>query len=152
MSPSERDAIRKQVVVKAARSRVWKALVNSDEFGEWFRADLAGEFKPGAHVIGHSTYPGLEDHRFDIEIQEIVPETLFSFRWHPHERDNHLTRSERPTTLVEFRLEDVPEGTLVTVIESGFDALPDEYRDESFRENTSGWEEQMDNIRQHFDE
>jgi hypothetical protein len=51
--------------------------------------------------------------------------------------------------LVEFRLDEVPEGTRLTVIESGFDKLPKQRRDEAFRMNSQGWAEQVENIRRH---
>jgi hypothetical protein len=57
--------------------------------------------------------------------------------------------SKEPATLVEFRLDDAPGGTLLTVVESGFDRLPAGRRDEAFRMNSGGWDAQLENVRQH---
>ena len=51
-------------------------------------------------------------------------ERLFSYRWHPYAVSADVDYSAEPTTLVEFRLEEATGGTLLTVVESGFDRLP----------------------------
>ena len=79
------------------------------------------------------------------------PERLFSFRWHPYAIDEKVDYSKEPTTLVEFRLEPVPEGTRLTVVESGFDRIPVERRAEAYRMNEGGWAEQMENVKRHVE-
>ena len=37
----------------------------------------------------------------------------------------------------------------LNVTETGFDALPDEVRDDNYRQNESGWEEQVRNVKAH---
>ncbi len=143
------DRIEKTVLLEAPRSRVWRALTDWREFGEWFRVALEGPFVAGERLRGSMTYPGYEGLPFEIEVERIEPETLFSYRWHPYAGDPDLDVSAEPTTLVEFRLEDVPEGTRLRVTESGFDALPPGRRDEAFRRNAGGWEVQVENIRAH---
>jgi hypothetical protein len=76
-------------------------------------------------------------------------ERLFSLRWHPYAIDPTVDYSKEPTTLVEFRLEEAPGGTLLTVVESGFDRIPVERRAEAYRMNTDGWGIQMENIQRH---
>ena len=65
--------------------------------------------------------------------------------------DPDVDYSGEATTLVEFRLETKNGGTLLTVTESGFDSIPEEYRSESFLRNESGWSAQMENIQKHVD-
>jgi uncharacterized protein YndB with AHSA1/START domain len=149
---SSMDRIEKQVRLRAPRSRVWQALTDAKEFGEWFRVKLVTHFAVGERAVGHITYPGYEHLRFEATVERMEPQRLFSLRWHPAAIDTTVDYSGEPTTLVEFRLEDdAGGGTLLTVIESGFDALPAERRDEAFRMNDQGWATQMTNIQAHVD-
>jgi uncharacterized protein YndB with AHSA1/START domain len=145
------DRIEKTVVLRAPRSRVWRALSSVTEFNTWFRTDFAGEFAEGATLRGRPTYPGYEHLTIEIRIERMDPERGLSFRWHPYEVDMTRDYSAEPTTLVEFTLEDAADGTRLTVSESGFDALPEGRRFEAFRENEKGWIEQMQNVTRHVE-
>ncbi|HEY3401095.1 MAG TPA: SRPBCC family protein [Geothrix sp.] len=149
MSPSGTDRIEKQILLRAPQARVWRALTDAAEFGEWFRVRLDGPFVPGAHTTGHITYPGYEHLRMDVLVEQMEAETLFSFRWHPAAVDPKVDYHHEPSTLVEFRLEAVAEGTLLRLVESGFDQLPAERRETAYRMNEGGWAIQMDNIQHH---
>ncbi|HEY7615172.1 MAG TPA: SRPBCC family protein [Terriglobales bacterium] len=144
------DRIEKQIELKAPISRVWRALTDHREFGEWFRVKLDGPFMPGQVSRGQMTYPGYEHVKWEAVVQKMEPERLFSFTWpHPKslDKDNYSAdHSKDPTTLVEFRLEKTRNGTLLTLTESGFDNLPGDFRLEAFRRNEGGWSEQMKNI------
>jgi uncharacterized protein YndB with AHSA1/START domain len=142
------DLIEKRILLRAPRSRVWRAVTDAREFSQWFRVQLAGEFRPGQSISGPVTYPGYEHLTFTAWVERIEPERLFSFRWHPSAVEP-IDYSKEPTTTVEFRLEEVPEGTLLTVTESGFHQIPAARRATAFRENSSGWAEQMKNIERH---
>lgn len=143
------DRIEKTILLRAPRSRVWRALTQAEEFGSWFRAKLEGGFVPGERISGRITYPGYEHMAFAVIVERMDAEELFSFRWHPHTKDPQLNDSTEPTTLVEFRLEEVEGGTQLTVVESGFDGIPAEYREEAYRRNSGGWEEQMKNVKRY---
>ena len=143
------DRIEKTIVLRAPRSRVWRAIADAREFGSWFGAKLEGEFAPGVRVSGRITTPGYEHLIMEITIERVDPERLFSYRWHPYAVDPGVDYSGEPTTLVEFRLEEVAGGTELTVIESGFDRIPVSRRAEAFRMNEQGWAEQMRNIERH---
>jgi uncharacterized protein YndB with AHSA1/START domain len=146
------DRIERQIQLKARRSRVWQAIANAETFGEWFGVKLAGQrFVPGEYARGHITYPGYEHLVFEALVERVEPERYLSFRWHPYAVDPDKDYSTEPTTLVEFELEEIGGGTLVRVIESGFDRIPAERRDEAYRMNSGGWTEQMENIRKYVD-
>lgn len=149
MTKTSLDRIEKTIVLKAPKSRVWRALTDSKEFGAWFRVKLDGPFVAGKSVTGNVTFPGYEHVKFEAHVERMEPESLFSYRWHPYAVDPKVDYSKEPTTLVEFRLEDAPGGTSLTVVESGFDKLPAHRRDEAFRMNSGGWEQQLQNVRQH---
>ncbi len=85
----------------------------------------------------------------EIAIERMDPARFFSYRWHPYAVDPGVDYSKEPTTLVEFELRDVPEGTLLTVVESGFDRIPLARRAEALRMNDRGWAEQMNNVQKH---
>lgn len=145
------DRIEKQVDLKAPVSRVWRALTDHEEFGAWFQVKIDGPFEPGRESCGHITYPGYEHLQWRARIEEMVPERLFSFTWHPYAVDPNADYSGEPPTLVEFRLEPHGQGTRLTVTESGFDRIPAHRREEAFRMNEGGWTAQMENIRRHVD-
>jgi uncharacterized protein YndB with AHSA1/START domain len=149
MTAESTDHIEKTVVLRAPLSRVWRALADSQELGTWFRAALDGPFVAGETTRGHITHPGYEHLKMELEVERIEPERLLSFRWHPNAVDPERDYSAEPTTLVEFRLEEVPEGTRLTVIESGFDRIPAARRGEAFRNNAEGWAIQVENVREH---
>jgi uncharacterized protein YndB with AHSA1/START domain len=142
---STRDRIEEQVLLNAPRARVWRALTNADEFGAWFGVNLAGAtIAPGARVKGHITSPGYEHVVFDAIVEEMEPERRFAWRWHPHAIDPAVDYSAEQRTLVAFTLEDAPDGgTLLRVVESGFDALPEARRASAFTGNSGGWRGQL---------
>jgi uncharacterized protein YndB with AHSA1/START domain len=139
------NRIEKRMELKAPVSRVWRALTDYREFGEWFRVKLDGPFVAGQISRGQMTYPGYEHVKWQAVVQKMEPKRLFSFTWH-HSLDPNADISKEPTTLVEFRLEKIEAGTLVTLSESGFENLPANLRLEALRRNDGGWTEQMKNI------
>jgi uncharacterized protein YndB with AHSA1/START domain len=147
------DRIERQVQLKAPRSRVWRALSNAEEFGKWFGVALKGQtYAPGQRTRGQITHPGYEHLVFEVLVERMEPERLLSFRWHPYAIDPAVDYSKEPTTLVVFELNDTDGGTLLSVVESGFDNIPASRRDEAFRMNSGGWEAQMKNIAKHLGE
>ena len=143
------NVIEKQIELKAPVSRVWRALTDHNEFGEWFRVKLENPFVPGQVSRGRILYPGYEHLTWEAIVKRMEPEKLFSFTWHPYAVDPKQDYSSEPATLVEFRLEPKGSGTLLTLTESGFDALPKDRAFEAFRSNEGGWTEQMKNIERH---
>ena len=144
------DSIEKSMELKAPITRVWKALTDHKEFGEWFRVDLDGPFVVGEVSCGRITYPGYEHMKWEAKVQAMEHQRLFSFTWCPYAEDPDVDYSNEPQTLVEFRLESTPEGTRLEISESGFSALPDDARRmNALRRNAQGWETQVKNIAAH---
>ena len=146
------ERIEKKIELKAPVSRVWRALTDYREFGELFRVKLEGPFVAGQTTRGHITYPGYEHLKMELVVQKLEPERLFSYTWHPYAVDPNVDYSHETPTLVEFRLEKTPTGTLLTVTESGFDKLPDDRRLQAFRMNDNGWTIQTQNIEKYVAE
>lgn len=148
------DQIQKKVLLHASRARVWRALTNAEEFGKWFGVKFEGPFtagKPVRGVIAPTTvdaevakaqqpYAGMP---FEINIDRIDPEQLFSFRWHPFAIEQDVDYSSEPTTLIAFTLEEVADGVVLTVTESGFNQIPLARRAKAFEMNEQGWGMQM---------
>ncbi|HWX79116.1 MAG TPA: SRPBCC family protein [Steroidobacteraceae bacterium] len=144
------DRIERNILLKAPRSRVWRALSNPKEFGDWFGVSLQSKsMAAGQPVRGHITHPGYEHVVFEVMIERVEPEHLLSWRWHPYAVDSAVDYSAEPTTLVVFELQDAEGGTLLKVVESGFDNVPATRRLEAFRMNSGGWDQQMKNIEKH---
>ena len=144
---SSTDEIRKQLLIQAPLARVWRAITDAGEFGTWFHVRLESPFVVGQDTSGQITYPGWEHVRFTLRTEAIEPQTRFAYRWHPYAVDMKKDYSSEAMTLVEFLLEPRDGGTLVTVVESGFDRLPPERIAEAFRMNERGWAEQLENVR-----
>ncbi|MEP6733313.1 MAG: SRPBCC family protein [bacterium] len=137
--------IEEQVLLPQSRTRVWRALTNAEEFGAWFGVNIAGAtIAAGAHVLGHMTMSGYEHIQFDAMIEEMIPEQRFTWRWHPNAIEAGVDYSGEARTLVAFTLEDAPDGgTLLRVVESGFDKLPAARRSVAFNGNSNGWRAQL---------
>jgi uncharacterized protein YndB with AHSA1/START domain len=166
------DKIEKKVTLRAPVSRVWRALADAKEFGRWFGVRLDGEFAAGktitgtfemeldeARIVEHQKKLGLTPSRLRLPeknavfctVERVEPEHYFSFRWIPYGIDAEADPKNEPTTLVEFRLEKAAEGTLLTIVESGFDRVPAHRRERAFRMNEGGWTAQAENIRKYVE-
>jgi uncharacterized protein YndB with AHSA1/START domain len=143
------NSIEKHIEIKAPISRVWRALTDHAEFGEWFGAKLDGPFVLGKTTAGQVTHPGYEHIHWTATVQKMETERLFSYTWHPYAVDKSVDYSKETPTLVEFRLAETKGGTLLTVTESGFDKIPAGRRAEAFRMHEQGWVEQMKSIKDH---
>ena len=141
MSPTNTDRIEKTMVLRAPRERVWQTITDTGEFGRLFNFELAGSFAPGALIKGRLTLEGYEGVTFELTVERMEPGRLFSWRWHPGGVERDVDYSAEPTTLVVLALEDHPEGTLLSVVESGFDQVPLPRRTTAFRDNDQGWAE-----------
>ena len=145
------DRIEKKILLHAPRKRVWRALTDSTEFGNWFGMKFDGPFVPGAHLRGvivpttvnaevaeaQKEYEGMP---FEITIEQMESERVFSFRWHPFAVERGVDYSVEPTTLVAFALEELANGVMLTVTESGFDRIPLARRAKAFTANQQGWD------------
>ena len=141
--------IERQVFLRAPRSRVWNAITDVKKFCEWFEVDAAdGVFKPGA-TVNMTVKPEWGGH-FNMMIEQMQPEHLFTWRWHPGARDPSVDYSKESTTLVEFKLADAQvdgrSGTTLTIKESGFDKISMERRARVFGQNSEGWDGQIKNL------
>lgn len=148
--PMISDRIEKKILLRAPLKRVWRALSDSKEFGTWFGVKFDVPFAPGKRIIGKIVGTAVDaevaklqkqyEHiPFEITIERIEPERLFSFRWHPNAVEPGVDYSKEPTTLIEFTLEEVSNGVMLTVTESGFDQIPLARRAKAFESNEKGW-------------
>ena len=151
MTTAQLDRIEKDVVLKAPRARVWQALARVEEFNQWFGVNLQGQFAPGAKLSGGIRHKGYEHLTMAITIEKFEPEHTLAWRWHPG-ADDDAGKNEEETTRVLFTLEEVPEGTRLRVVETGFDRVPVSRRDRVYRENDGGWTGQMKAIRKYVEE
>ena len=146
MSGKSTDRITEKVLLRAPRARVWQALADSGEFGQWFGVKGLGAFTQGATVRGKVTEKGDEDVTWEAIIERMEPGRLFSFRWHPYAVDPGVDYSGEPTTRVVFELEDAPNGTLLSVVETGFHGIPAARRAKAYEMHEQGWAWQMKSI------
>lgn len=140
------NQIVKVVDINAPVSRVWQALTDHEQFGEWFRVKLDQPFAPGSHSTGVTTYPGYEGHQWFATIETMEYESVFAFTWNHDNVEPDLPPAQQPGTRVEFRLEKSGTGTRLTITETGFESLPESKRGAIMRGNTEGWNIQANNI------
>lgn len=144
------DRIIKVVELNAKPARVWRALTDHEEFGTWFRVKLDQHFSVGELSTGRMTFPGFEHLPWRARVKRMEEERLFSFEWHDYDEESEIPIEEQPVMLVEFQLKQTPNGTRLTITESGFSALSNPRRLEVLRENTQGWNIQAENIAAHI--
>lgn len=150
MAEQSPDRIEKEILIRAPRSRVWNAIADRTQFGTWFGVTLpAGKFVPGERVKGRFDIKGFEHVEMDLLVVDVEPETRLSYRWHPYAIEQGVDYSAEERTLVTFTLEEVAEGTLLKLTESGFDRIPLARRAEALRMNDGGWAAQVKNIERH---
>ena len=143
----ESNEIKRKVLLNAPRQRVWEALTDAEQFGSWFGIALQGKtFTAGETLEAPITYPGYEHVIWKAKIERILPQTLFSFWWHPFAVEKGVDYDKETPTLVEFTIEDRSPGILLRVVESGFNSVPEARRQKAFKMNSRGWDEQMGNI------
>ncbi len=146
MAESALSTVERSALVRAPRGRVWQALTSIQEFSKWFCVEAEGEFAPGNRVNMISTHECGKGQRFFVDVVKMEAPEIFSWRWHPGSKQPGEDTSSEPATLVEFRLTEVEGGTLVTVVESGFDGLTLARRARVFEENGKGWDIQLESL------
>jgi uncharacterized protein YndB with AHSA1/START domain len=148
---SNTDTIERSIVIQAPRERIWRALTDAREFGQWFGVNLAGAtIGPGQHVRGPLTIAGYEHVMFDARFDRVEPQDLVSYRWHPYAMDPAVDYSSETPTLVTLTLHDAGNNaTVLKVVESGFDKVPPHRRVEALRMNTRGWEAQLQSVKRY---
>lgn len=155
------DRIEKEVVLRAPLERVWRAISDADQFGQWFGVRFDGPFVAGSSVTGVITPTAVDEdvaraqepHAGKSDTWHIVavePQRRLAFRWHPYGVEDGVDYSEEPTTLVEFTLSETSDGVLLRIVESGFDAIPAERRVAAFEANSEGWAAQTELVRKYL--
>jgi uncharacterized protein YndB with AHSA1/START domain len=153
------DRIEKEVVLRAPLERVWRAISDADQFGQWFGVRFDGPFVEGTAVTGVITPTTVDDdvarmqepHAGKADTWQIVaiePQRRLAFRWHPYPVEPG--DDDEPTTLVEFTLAETDGGVLLRIVESGFDQLPAERRSAAFEGNSEGWAKQTELVRKYL--
>lgn len=147
------DRIERKVLLNASCKQVWEALTQAEQFGQWFGIALKGKtFVAGETIEAPITYKGYEHVVWKARIERILPQTLFSFWWHPFAVEEGIDYDKETPTLVEFTIEDRALGLLLRVVESGFDQIPEARRQKAFKMNSRGWDEQMGNIESYLNQ
>jgi len=155
------DRIEKEVLLNAPLDRVWRAISDADEFGQWFGVRFDGPFVPGASLTGVITPTAVDDDvakaqepyagKADTwQIVAVEPHRRLAFRWHPYGVEDGVDYSKEPTTLVEFTLEDTADGVMLRIVESGFEGIPAERRQSAFESNNEGWSAQTELVRKYL--
>ena len=131
------DIIQREITVKAPKEKVYNAITDPNKITAWFPNKVEGDLKVGESAIFTFTD---HNHQVRVFVEASNPFEYFSYRWVPGGQGSIDNEKDENTTLVEFIIEDVEDGTKVTLKESGFASLPDEVAGASFKDNSGGWE------------
>jgi uncharacterized protein YndB with AHSA1/START domain len=155
------DRIEKEVVLRAPLERVWRAISDADQFGQWFGVRFDGPFVEGSSITGVITPTTVDEEVARMQephagmadtwhIVAIEPRRRLAFRWHPYGVESGVDYAQEPTTLVEFTLAETEDGVLLRIVESGFDKIPAERRASAFDANSEGWAKQTELVRKYL--
>jgi uncharacterized protein YndB with AHSA1/START domain len=135
------DRIEQQILINASLERVWDLV---SEPGWWVpsTATTPVDHTPGRQVVRETQKWG----RFPIEVVRVEPRTYAAFRCASQAPGAELTPTN--TTLVEFRLTPLGEAVRVNVVESGFAALPEDIREQAWKDNTGGWQQELASLKE----
>ena len=144
------DSIEMSIDINAPVAKVWRAVTDHEQFGQWFQVRLDGPFVVGEMSTGQVTYPGYEHLRWVARVDAMEEQRRFAFSWRPFNDDEDISTDPEIVTQVEFILTPSGDGTHLVISESGFSKLPDDgRREEAFRLNRGGWEQQKDNVKRY---
>lgn len=139
-----RDTIERELILPVPPERVWEALTDPAHVSRWFGVEAEIDLRPGGAVVF-----GWPDHgRFHGVVDDVIPPSVFSYRWC---LDLDTPVDAGPTTKVRFTLEAAPEGTRLTLVESGFASLPEGVRDRHLADNTQGWKEELSELARYLE-
>jgi uncharacterized protein YndB with AHSA1/START domain len=138
------DWIEREVVIDASRERVWAVLTEAGHVARWFGDAAEIDPRPG----GKAAFGWTGDGVFDAIVQRVERPSAFSFRW---ARDPGVEPGEGTATLVEFTLTEVPLGTVLRVVETGFAELRlgDAERANAAADNAQGWAEELAELKEY---
>jgi uncharacterized protein YndB with AHSA1/START domain len=146
MNTMIQDTIEREMVLRAPKERVYNAITQPEQIVKWFPEGIEGKLIAGERPV----FDFGEYGKFSIYVEASDPHDYFAYRW--------VSGSQfvpggfigdplkMPNTLVEFRLEDAPEGTLLKLKESGFASLPAEYMEQALKDNNGGWDFMLERL------
>lgn len=142
------DRIERIEVFPVSRERVWNAITKPEQFSQWFGIVKDMDVRVGGQINfvwdnERSPYPAV--------IEMIEPLHRFAFRWYSYAIGHpDLKLAPTSSTLVEFTLEEIAEGTRLTLVESGFASLPEALAASSLQDNQGGWEAGLNELRSYL--
>jgi len=144
------NLIHQEIELRFPQKRVWSALTDWKEFGEWFRVKLDSPFVEGKESVGRILHPRMEHIEFNLLVETIEPESYFAYLWHPFAIDPEMDYAMEKPTLVEFHLAQSAKGTRLSLTETGFNHLPKARREQAYKMHVHGWAQQMRNITEYL--
>lgn len=139
----ERLQIERTIWIKAPRERVWRAITDPKELEAWFSPGLPWEISAlevGGTVAWHTSETDVEIHIIEV----LEPPRRFTIRWEPKPPETGLVTT--------FLLEEENEGTRLTVIETGFELVPEEQRRKRMEGSTEGYTTALESLKRHIEQ
>lgn len=148
---TEKLAVERSVWVAASRERVWRAVTEPEQLSQWYAPGSPWEIpalQVGATATFYLTpnaYNDMNPETLLATIEVVDPPRQFTLRWEP---DSHYPAM---TLVTSFILEAENDGTRVTITEAGYEALPEDIRQQRVDETDEGYGMSMENLKAYLE-
>jgi uncharacterized protein YndB with AHSA1/START domain len=115
VAPGELVSVERSLIVPVPRDVLWELLSIPDRLSLWFGEEVEQlDLRPGGPI----TFRGPDGTARRARVDDVEPPARLAFTWADEESDAH------PPSTVEIRLEEVAEGTRLTIVESLLPTAP----------------------------
>ncbi|WP_306896574.1 SRPBCC family protein [Agromyces albus] len=134
--------VRRTIRIAAPIEKVWTAVTEPAHISKWFGQTVLNG--TGAGALGTITFPDYGS--VPLRVEAVDAPRMVSYRW-----GNDDAADQRPdgideehSTVFTFTLESVPDGTQLTVVETGFDRTTDPAA--NMASHGEGWVSELDKL------
>ena len=141
-------AVERTIWINAPREKAWQAVTRAEHLDLWYATCCRWEIP--ALQVGTMVKFFHKDSNSDTDILQATIEVInplrqFTLRWQPDKTYPAMT------LVTTFMLEEENGGTRVTIIESGYEALPDDLRQQWLDQTGVGYAGSMENLQAYLE-
>ena len=133
-------SVSRTINIQAPREKVWRTVTEPELISQWFgQITLSGS---GAGAAGTIGWPG--ERQVPIRVDTFDPPAEVSYRWCNEEDPLPETVDQQHSTVFTFTLDETPDGTQLTVVETGFEHTSDPTA--MMADHRGGWDGELDKL------
>jgi uncharacterized protein YndB with AHSA1/START domain len=139
---AEEFTVRRTIRIAAPIEKVWSAVTEPEHISQWFgRARFEG-----SGVGAHGTLDFPDHPPVPIRVEALDAPRMVSYRWGNDDATRVTTDEvdEDQSTVFTFTLEPLPDGTQLTVVETGFEVTSDPAA--NLESHRGGWDSELDKL------